>query len=198
MNGLIINVYTDGHGTDTTNGGISERFDLLTLIGPGISGPFAPTYERPAVTIRRRIIGGDEYLSLVPCDAQAQPLPGWYMFGGNYAKCSDSRFPFSYPLPIHDRLEGTDLDRARIAAREVPEGYELEPVKTGAQLFVGYFGRMAGDSKEMGTGEWKQRFDISSAGHKIAAMLKENPELYIKSVEIVDRYELRPVEVSNV
>jgi hypothetical protein len=198
MNGLIIEVYRDAHGYDTTNNGISSKYDSLTLIGPGISGPFAPTPERPAVRMVVKNFAGDEYRSLVPCDDDGNLLPGWYMFGGNYAKCSDSRFPFSYPLPIHDRLEGTDLDRARIAAREVPEGYELEPVKTGAQLFVGFFGRMAGDSKEMGTGEWKQRFDISSAGHKIAAMLKENPELYIKSVEIVDRYELRPVEVSNV
>ena len=30
----------------------------------------------------------------------------WLMFGGTYVKTTDSRFPFDYPLPLHDRYEG--------------------------------------------------------------------------------------------
>jgi hypothetical protein len=109
MNGLIIEVYrskdTTGNDSDCTNGGISATFDRLTLIGKGISGPFAPTPERPAVTMITRTICGEEYKHIVPCDENAQPLPGWYMFGGNYGVTSDSRFPHRYPLAIHDRQE---------------------------------------------------------------------------------------------
>jgi len=104
MQGLIISVYVDADGTDCTNGGISSFCDRLTLIGEGISGPFEPNEERPAVTIIKRRIGEREYFHL-PCDENAIPLPGWWMFGGNYAKTSDSRFPHNYPLPIHDRKE---------------------------------------------------------------------------------------------
>lgn len=109
MNGLIIEVYrsfnTDGSVMDCTNGGISARFDRLTLIGPDINGPFEPTENRPAVTIVTRTIQGEVYKHIVPCDENAKPLPGWWMFGGNYGKTSDSRFPHPYPLSIHDRQE---------------------------------------------------------------------------------------------
>jgi hypothetical protein len=192
MNGLIIEVYRDAHGYDTTNNGISSKYDSLTLIGPGISGPFAPTPERPAVRMVVKNFAGDEYRSLVPCDDDGNLLPGWYMFGGNYAKTSDSRFPFKYPLPIHDRLEGTDQENARRAA--YPAGQEFEPVKTGAQLRVGFFGRLNSDSKELGTGEWVQTFELYNAGQKIAGLLRENPDLYITGVQVADRFEFRPIK----
>ena len=35
----------------------------------------------------------------------ADPNKTGYMFGGNFAYSSDSRFPFDYPLGIHDREE---------------------------------------------------------------------------------------------
>lgn len=30
----------------------------------------------------------------------------WLMFGGTFAHTSDSRFPYDYPIHIHDRYEG--------------------------------------------------------------------------------------------
>ncbi len=30
----------------------------------------------------------------------------WLMFGGTFAYTSDSRFPYEYPIHIHDRYEG--------------------------------------------------------------------------------------------
>jgi hypothetical protein len=104
MNGLRINVYRDT-GPDCTMNGISKQFNNLTLIGSGISGPFAPTEDAPAVTMITKNVTGEPYKYLAPCDENAQPLPGWYMFGGNYGATSDSRFPHKYPLPIHDRKE---------------------------------------------------------------------------------------------
>lgn len=29
----------------------------------------------------------------------------WVMFGGNFITTSDSRFGFSHPIPVHDRVE---------------------------------------------------------------------------------------------
>ena len=105
MQGLIISVYRDRY--DCTNGGVSSQNDDLTLIGPGIEGPFEPAENRPTVTIVTREIDGREYKHLVPCDENAKPLPGWYMAGGNFGYSSDSRFNdhSHYPLPIHDRKE---------------------------------------------------------------------------------------------
>lgn len=107
MKGLIISVYRDADGSDCTNGGISSNHKRLTLIGKDTPPIFEPTDDAPPVTVVRRNISGREYLHLVPCDENAKPLPGWWMFGGNYADASDSRFPHSYPLAIHDRQEHT-------------------------------------------------------------------------------------------
>jgi hypothetical protein len=103
MKGLILNVYVDSDGSDCTNGGISSKFKNVTLIPA--DGPFEPAEDRPAVTLIRRNIGGSDYIHLVPCDENAKPLPGWWMFGGNFAYTSDSRNPSKYPIPIHDRQE---------------------------------------------------------------------------------------------
>ncbi len=105
MKGLIIYVYRSPIMGDCTNNGLSSRHNKLTLIGKDIEGVFEPSEDAPAVTMITRIIADQEYKHLIPCDENAHPLPGWYMFGGNYGKSSDSRFPNSYPLGIHDRQE---------------------------------------------------------------------------------------------
>lgn len=107
MKGLTVWVYRtfdrSGKVSDCTNGGISATHNTLTIIP--CDGPTEPTPDAPAVTVVTRFIFGREYKHLVPCDENGKPLPGWWMFGGNYAKTSDSRFPNDYPLPIHDRQE---------------------------------------------------------------------------------------------
>lgn len=50
--GLTVSVLSDrGSRYDCTNGGISSRHDRLTLLGDGISGPFEPTEDAPAVAL---------------------------------------------------------------------------------------------------------------------------------------------------
>lgn len=39
-----------------------------------------------------------------PVDKDGKPITGG-MFGGNYISCSDSRFPTTAPIPVHDRFE---------------------------------------------------------------------------------------------
>lgn len=106
MKGLIIEVYRAVDFPDCTLDGISSKHKTLTLIP--CNGPFEPSEDRPAVTmITRRFADGSIYKHLEPCDENGKPLPGWWMFGGNYACTSDSRFRElnPYPLPIHDRQE---------------------------------------------------------------------------------------------
>lgn len=54
--------------------------------------------------IEKRNIGREIYTNLVPREAGNR----WTMFGGNFARSSDSRFRQSVserPLPVHDRIE---------------------------------------------------------------------------------------------
>jgi len=108
MDGLIINVFR-ANGSDCTNGGISAENDSLLLVGAGVPEIFHPSPDMPTVTLVTRIFGGEPVRSLVPCDDNAKPLKGWYMFGGNFGYTSDSRFSeltgIYGAIAIHDRQE---------------------------------------------------------------------------------------------
>lgn len=39
-----------------------------------------------------------------PVDAEGNPVNGG-MSGGHYVSCCDSRYPFTSPIPVHDRFE---------------------------------------------------------------------------------------------
>lgn len=114
-------------GVDCTNGGISSRHEKLTVVGvvrgdlvnylPQHARVFEPTEERPAVLVEVRRIGGPVF-SVVPAEIADGALfkaPGWWMAGGNYLSCSDSRLwdflqdltgeRFYGALSIHDRKE---------------------------------------------------------------------------------------------
>lgn len=105
--GLIIQVYRHGK-YDCTNGGVSSKFDTLTLINA--EGPFEPTDDRPAV-----MLVANPYNSVVIKPVDAIEAKKWTMMGGNYAATSDSRFAkaveeitgtrFYGAIPIHDRIE---------------------------------------------------------------------------------------------
>ncbi len=103
---LTIEVYRNGHG-DCSNGGMSAKADTLLLICPG--GPWT-TLDCPAYPICRvadhPTVKGHQFI--VPCDKNGVQPSGWYMFGGNFAHTSDSRWRESIadsPLKIHDRTE---------------------------------------------------------------------------------------------
>lgn len=120
VRGLILNVYRSADGANCTNGGYTARFTQLTLVGvrdetKGHNAPveplgrqsqvFAPTAERPAVILVKRHIGRILW-HLVPAGFEGQ----WFMFGGNYAATSDSRFGditgIYGAIAVHDRVEG--------------------------------------------------------------------------------------------
>jgi hypothetical protein len=102
--GLICTVFRAASFPDCTNGGISSRCDVVTLIGLGKKAEiFAATPERPAVRLVKRTIYGKEYLHAEVLD-RPKGMVG-PMAGGNFIYCSDSRFSSSYPLSLHDRFE---------------------------------------------------------------------------------------------
>lgn len=120
---------------DTTAGGITSRFPVLTLVGhidqrkdaganvvepmPHSSRVFPETPGRPAVALVVRSVGG-WVLSLVPVEwndreGRYEQRGGWLMAGGNYASLDDSRVAalterltghrFYGAVAVHDRRE---------------------------------------------------------------------------------------------
>lgn len=106
VKGLSIYVYRNAKGWDCTNGGISSRFSELILVGEGIEGPVTVDLDKPPENlvkiVKRSLSGVGEYMHIEPYNNEGK----WFMYGGNIACASDSRFPSKYPLKIHDRCEG--------------------------------------------------------------------------------------------
>lgn len=107
LKGLSCGILEDKSIGNCSAGGISSRCKEVTLIGiPGeieIEGVFEATEERPAVRIVKRFLFGRNYYHAEPIDDDGKNH--WYSSGGTFIYTSDSRFPFDYPLPLHDRKE---------------------------------------------------------------------------------------------
>lgn len=102
---------------DCTNGGITNRKNgvhRLTIINA--DGPFEPDAEAPAAVIALTPYKNAKIVPASDGRVNEAILKGsCYMFGGNYAACSDSRFneaikkltgqDFYGAVPIHDRKE---------------------------------------------------------------------------------------------
>lgn len=101
---LPVNVYRWTLG-DCTNGGISGRFDSLYLICD--QGWLEVELNDPRLIkiVTRNHVGREgTYTHVEPVNDPDKKEIG-YMAGGNFVYSCDSRFPFDYPLPIHDRSE---------------------------------------------------------------------------------------------
>lgn len=103
MKGLIVEIYKPSHG-DSSNGGLSSKCGKALLVGKGIPEIFDASDDCPAVEIVERIVCGDTYLTAYPVK-EAPQHQTLYMFGGCFIYTSDSRFPATYPVPLHDRSE---------------------------------------------------------------------------------------------
>ncbi len=106
MKGLLVFVYRGVSFGDCTAGGMSSRVDKFVLINDEQKDAevFEPDGDAPALVLVRRWAGTSrEYLHAEPLDKPDDKLGP--MMGGNFIYSSDSRFPSSYPIPIHDRFE---------------------------------------------------------------------------------------------
>ena len=116
---LDVEVYRFPLG-DCTNNGVSSRFRTLAIACPDGNNVFDSDIAIPVnfcMIERRRIkniYGREEYeyMDIVPATVnelgQIVKRPGWWMYGGNIAETSDSRFRVmtaGYPVRIHDRQE---------------------------------------------------------------------------------------------
>ena len=105
MKALPISVYRTDRLGDCTNGGITRRYDTLLLIcNDGFIDIDGGNIPENAVWLVDRILFGEIYRHLEPVKDVDRGSVG-YMFGGNLAYSSDSRFPSRYPLCVHDRQE---------------------------------------------------------------------------------------------
>jgi len=95
------------NGQDCTIDGITSKNDRLVLVWDE-DGECNP--ENTVKLVRRNIPtrSGNPYLTAYPVNEDGTPRTGG-MFGGNYIKTSDSRFPSDYPIPVHDRFESAEL-----------------------------------------------------------------------------------------
>ena len=103
--GMIVQIYR-WTLDDCTNNGASNRCDTLTLTN--VEGPFEPKDDAPAAKLLRCRTG---ILAIVPDEIADRG----YMFGGNFAYSSDSRFHEAIlsitgrrdtiAVPVFDRVE---------------------------------------------------------------------------------------------
>ncbi len=113
IKGLICDIYESKEIGNCSNSGISARCKTVTLLGvKRLNGDFEPAVaiftpddKAPPVIIEERKPCGSLYYSAYPCNYRGEKLEGWFMMGGCFIKTSDSRFPFVYPVPLHDRTE---------------------------------------------------------------------------------------------
>lgn len=109
MKALPISVYRTDRLGDCTNGGISSRYDTLLLAcDDGYIDVDENNPPENLVKLVVRYFGGQEYKHLEPVNRPDNGCVGW-MYGGNIASTSDSRFPSQYPLKVHDRQESQAL-----------------------------------------------------------------------------------------
>lgn len=109
----------EGTVTDCTNGGVTSKHTRFVLVDGEAIGPFAGSADTPLLRVVRRkglAKDGGDYLHAEPVFADGTPKP-WTMMGGNYVVTSDSRFPNSYPISVHDRIEGPDAGRYLVNER---------------------------------------------------------------------------------
>jgi hypothetical protein len=86
---------------DCTANGLTSREDkiFLTSEDDTITGPFEVKEGVDYLVLKKR---GD-YKYAVPKSILDEGVHS--MMGGNFVWTSDSRFPNSYPIPVHDRVE---------------------------------------------------------------------------------------------
>lgn len=107
MKALPIDVYRR-KGVDCTNDGISSKYDsLLLMCDEGFIDVNESNPPENLVKVKKRFLFGENVYSIVPYN---EPTCAGWMFGGNFAYTSDSRFHRMVEgvygaVAIHDRQE---------------------------------------------------------------------------------------------
>lgn len=115
MIGLLVFIM----GDDCTNRGATSGKSDAVLIN--VDGPFRPSEHTPALALVEDD-GPTGYLNVRKHSVTAEvhrvkacPVVDGEvrcgMFGGHFVHTSDSRFPYSSPIPVFDRFETADEQR---------------------------------------------------------------------------------------
>ena len=111
--GLNCDIFKNSLYRNCANGGLSERVRTVTLVvepnvAEGLSLPFEPDEDAPAVKIVERFFGHERYVHAEPINPPPKGMVGWCM-GGTYIHTSDSRWRkitgVDYPIALHDRCD---------------------------------------------------------------------------------------------
>lgn len=89
---------------DCSAGGVSSQTDKVILTDKWDENQTVPQVK----IVERRFFGGVKpYLTAYVYGPNGELLDGpkGAMFGGCFVYSSDSRFPYDYPVPLHDRFE---------------------------------------------------------------------------------------------
>ena len=107
--GFTVQVLRNNGLGDCTNGGVTARYDVLTVVefdGEAVKGYDEPCEERPAVRVVKRMLGREPYYHIEPVEKRAGCVGP--MMGGNYAvgRCHRlAELVGDRPLKVHDRFE---------------------------------------------------------------------------------------------
>lgn len=106
LKGTTARVLRDGSKYDSTNNGISSKFDELIVIGEDVPKRYKGNEDNSNVLkIVKRTLFGSEYLHAEPVNKPAGVVGP--MFGGNFIDVTGSMYGdvSKYPIAIHDRFE---------------------------------------------------------------------------------------------
>lgn len=113
LQGLVVSVLRDASLGDCTLKGVTSpavnprgQILLLGIPGGNYSEDDVPLHQAkgiPVMVVRKRVMGGEEYVDAVPYGEKRHT-----MAGGNFLYSHDSRFRSvcQYPISAHDRIEG--------------------------------------------------------------------------------------------
>lgn len=105
MKALPIGIYKN-KGKDYSNGGISSRYDEILL---ECEDGFVDVTGEEENLCRLDSVRYGEHTHYHVRPVADPTAIGW-MAGGTVVFSSDSRFPFAYPLSLHDRQESQELN----------------------------------------------------------------------------------------
>ena len=102
MNKVFTYVYKNSLG-DCTSNGLTSKHDRLNLYYGQLNDETINELPEDSLILIERVLWGKQANYAVPIEIYKSKRHS--MAGGNFIYTSDSRFPASAPISVHDRIE---------------------------------------------------------------------------------------------
>ena len=102
MNNILTFVYKNSLG-DCTNNGLTSKYDKINLYHGQLDSEKINELPENSLILVERVLFGKQANYAVPVEIYKSKRHS--MAGGNFIYTSDSRFPSSAPISVHDRIE---------------------------------------------------------------------------------------------